>query len=115
MNGFKANQGSEMTVTDGETKMEVNLLPSGKRVDPGPLTLPMPAAVSDKPQILNLEALIGAELSTYMGRVIDRNRDYADVGKLVHAKHLARECGVGAKVQAEHLSIWDACHPPNQA
>src|SRR5881275_1395536 len=32
MNGFKANPGSKMTLTDRETKVEVDLLPGGKKV-----------------------------------------------------------------------------------
>ncbi|MCL4854680.1 MAG: hypothetical protein KJZ78_25240, partial [Bryobacteraceae bacterium] len=83
INGFKQNPGSNMNVTDRETKIEVDLLPGGKKVDPGPLTLPMPTHVSDKPQILTLEKLISAKLSTYMGRGIERSQDYADVVKLV--------------------------------
>ena len=55
MNGFQQNSGSNMTVTDRETKVEVDVLPGGKKIDPGPLTLPMPTHVSDKPQILSLE------------------------------------------------------------
>ena len=115
MNGFKANQGSEMTVTDRDTKVEVDLLPGGKKVDPGPLTLPMPTIVSEKPQILTLEKLIGAKLSTYMGRGIDRSQDYADVVKLVQANHLPREFGVDPKVQSEYYKIWDGLHPPSTA
>src|SRR3981189_2978119 len=46
MNGFKANPGSKMTVTDRETKVEVDLLPGGKKIDSGPLILPMPTHVS---------------------------------------------------------------------
>lgn len=42
INGFKQNPGSKMTVTDRETKVEIDLLPGGKKVDPGPLTLAMP-------------------------------------------------------------------------
>src|SRR6266480_4181531 len=38
LNGFQLNPGSKMTVTDRETKVEVDLLPGGKKVDPGPLT-----------------------------------------------------------------------------
>src|SRR5579864_5898846 len=68
MNGFKANPGSKMTVTDRETKVEIDLLPGGGKVDPGPLTLPMPTHVSDKPQLLSLEKLISSKLSTYIGR-----------------------------------------------
>lgn len=110
MNGFKANPGSKMTVTDRETKVEVDLLPGGKKVDPGPLTLPMPTHVSDKPQLLTLERLISSKLSTYMGRGIDRTQDYADVVKLVQANHLPRDYGVDSKVRDEYHKIWDALH-----
>src|ERR1700747_590950 len=51
MNGFKENDGSKMTVTDRETRVEVDLFPGGK-LDPGPLTFPVPTHVSDEPQIL---------------------------------------------------------------
>src|SRR5580658_4566298 len=51
LNGFKENSSSKMTVTDRETKVEIDLLPAGGKVDPGPLTLPVPTQVSDKPQI----------------------------------------------------------------
>jgi hypothetical protein len=36
MNGFKENPRSTMTVTDRETKVQVDLLPAGGKVDPGP-------------------------------------------------------------------------------
>src|SRR5713101_2862642 len=111
LNGFKENPGSKMTVTDRETKVEVDLLPGGKKVDPGPLTLPMPAHVSEKPQILTLDKLISAKLSTYIGRGIDRSQDYADVVKLVQANHLPRDYGVDPKVRDEYHKIWDGLHP----
>jgi len=107
MNGFKANPGSGMSVTDRETKVEVDLLPGGKKVDPGPLTLPMPAHVSDKPQILTLEQLISAKLSTYIGRGIERSQDHADVVKLVQANHLPRDYRVDREVRDEYQKIWD--------
>jgi len=107
MNGFKENPGSKMTVTDRETKVEVDLLPGGRTLDPGPLTLPMPTRVSDEPQILSLASLISSKLSTYMGRGIDRVRDYADVVELVRANHLAREFDVDPKVQDEYYKVWD--------
>jgi hypothetical protein len=99
LNGFKANPGSKMTVTDRETKVEVDLLPGGGKVDPGPLTLPMPVGVSGEPQVLTLEKLISAKLSTYIGRGIDRMQDYADVVKLTQANHLPREYGIDPKVR----------------
>lgn len=110
LNGFKQNPGSKMTVTDRETKVEVDLLPGGNKVDPGPLTLPMPAHVSDEPQILSLEELISAKLSTYIGRGIERIQDHADVVKLVQANHLPRDFGVASKVRDDYHQIWDALH-----
>jgi hypothetical protein len=103
MNGF-------MTVTDRETKVEVDLLPGGKKVDPGPLALPMPTEVSDEPQILTLERLIAAKLSTYLGRGIDRAQDYADVVKLIQANHLPRDYGVDLEVQDLYQNMWDELH-----
>lgn len=110
MNGFKENAGSKMTVTDRETKVEVDLLPGGEKVDPGPLTLPMPTHISDEPQILTLDRLISAKLSTYIGRGIDRAQDYADVVKLIQANHLPRDYAVDPRVGASYQSIWDELH-----
>jgi len=110
MNGFQANPGSAMTVTDRETKVEVDLLPGGKKVDSGPLMLPMPTHVSDQPEILSLEKLISAKLSTYIGRGIERSQDHADVVKLVQANRLPRDFGVDPKVRNEYHQIWDALY-----
>jgi hypothetical protein len=66
MNGFKENQGSRMTITDRETKVEIDLLPGGRKLDPGPLNLPMPSHVSDQPQVLTLESLISSKLTMPM-------------------------------------------------
>jgi hypothetical protein len=107
MNGFKDNPGSKMTVTDRETKVEIDLLPGGGKVDPGPLTLPVPTHVSDKPQILALEGLISSKLSTYMGRGIERAQDYADVVKLIQANHLPRDYKVDPKVRELYHKMWD--------
>src|SRR6266704_1023917 len=87
MNGFKANPGSRMTVTDRETKVEIDVLPGGGKVGPGPVSFPMPKKVSDKPQILTLTDLISVKLSSYMGSPIDRAQDYADAIKLIQANH----------------------------
>jgi hypothetical protein len=107
MNGFRTNPGSKMTVTDRETKIEIDLLPGGKKVDTGPLTLPMPTHVADTPQILTLEKLISSKLSTYMGRGIERAQDYADVVKLIQANQLPREFAVNSEVRDEFTNIWD--------
>ena len=110
MNGFKVIAGSRMTVTDRETKVEVDILPGGKNMDPGPLALAMPTTVSDEPQILTLEKLISAKLSTYIGRGIDRSQDFADVVKLIRANHLPRDYGVDPRVQDLYLKTWDELH-----
>jgi hypothetical protein len=110
MNGFKENSGSKMTVTDRETKVEVDLLPAGGKVDQGPLALPVPTHVSDEPQVLSLGDLISSKLSTYIGRGIARAQDYADVVKLIEANELPREFGVDSKVQDLYRNTWDELH-----
>ena len=110
LNGFRPNPGSKMTLTDRETKGEVDLLPGGQKLDPGPLTLPVPTQVSETPQVLTLEALISAKLSTYMGRGIERTQDYADVVKLTQTNRLPRDFGVDSKVRSLYLQIWDELH-----
>ncbi len=112
MNGFKENPGSKMTITDRETKVEVDLLPGGQKVDPGPLTLPMPTHVSDRPQILTLEKLISSKLSTYIGVGVgvDRAQDYADVVKLIKANDLPGDFGVEAQVRDLYCQTWDQLH-----
>jgi hypothetical protein len=110
LNGFKANPGSKMTVTDRETKVEVDLLPGGGRLDPGPLTFPVPTLVSSEPQILTLQNLISSKLSTYIGRGIDRAQDYADVVTLVKVNHLPRDYDVDPKVRDTYQKMWDELH-----
>lgn len=114
LNGFKANPGPKMTVTDRETQVEVGLLPGGRKLDSGPLTLPMPTQVSDKPQILTLGELISSKLSTYIGRGIQRTQDYSDVVKLIQANNLPREYGVDSKVQDLYHRTWDELHQPKK-
>ena len=111
LNGFRANPGSRMTVTDRETKVEVDLLPGGNKVDPGPLTLPMPTDVSDEPRILSLEQLISSKLSTYMGRGIQRAQDYADVVRLISANDLPRDYDVNPEVRELYCKLWDELNP----
>ncbi len=108
MNGFKENPGSKMTVMEGETKVEVDLLPGGGKLDdPGPLTFPMPTHVSSEPQILTLQSLISSKLSTYIGRGIDRVQDHADVVELIKVNHLARDYDVDVKVRELYQKLWD--------
>ena len=114
MNGFKSNVGSKMTVTDRETKVEVDLLPGGKKLDPGPLNFPMPDSVSEEPQILTLDKLISAKLSTYIGVGVHRAQDFADVVKLIEANRLSRDFGVDPKVRNEYQKTWDELHQPRK-
>lgn len=110
MNGFKANPGSKMTVTDRESKVEIDVLPGGGKVGPGPVTFPMPTQVSEKPQILTLAELISLKLSSYIGSPFDRARDYGDVAELIKANHPSRQLEVDTRVRDEYHRIWDGLH-----
>src|SRR5258708_25178113 len=88
MNGFKANPGSNMTVTDRETKVEIDILPGGGKVGSGPVAFPMPTKVSDKPQILTLPELVSLKLSSHIGRPIDRAQANVDAIRWVQVIRL---------------------------
>ena len=107
MNGFQENVGSSMTLTDRETKVEVDLLPGGGKVDSGPLSLPMPMEVSARPRFLTLEKLLSAKLSTYIARGIQRAQDYADVAQLMSVNQLPRDFAVDAPVRDLYQKLWD--------
>ena len=111
ISGFKENPGSNMTVTDRETKVEIDVLPGGGKVGPGPVAFPMPTKVSEKPQILKLEGLISLKLSSYIGSPIDRAQDYADAIKLIQVNHPTREfAGIAPDVEELYQQLWDQIH-----
>jgi hypothetical protein len=110
MNGFKGNPGSKMTMTDRETKVEIDILPGGGKVGPGPVNFPMPNKVSDKPQILILHDLISLKLSGYIGSPIDRAQDYADAIKLIQVNRPSRDLGIDARVRELYHTLWDHIH-----
>lgn len=96
-----------MTVTDRDSKVEIDVLPGGGKVGPGPVSFPMPTKVSDKPQILALNDLISLKLSSYIGNGAARLWDAADVSKLIQTNHLPRGYHVDAKVRDEYHKLWD--------
>jgi len=107
ISGFKENPGSSMTVTDRRTKAEVDLLPGGNKVGPGPLNLPIPTVVSEEPQFLTLEELLEIKLSSYMGTPTGRARDLGDVVELIKINSLPRDFAVDTRVKAAYEKVWD--------
>jgi hypothetical protein len=104
--GFRPNPGSSMT--DKETKVEIDLLPGNGSVGPGPLKLPMPTEVSKEPKILSLEQLIAIKLSSYLGNKISRAKDLGDVVELIKARKPSRDLKLPTEVKEEYLRVWDA-------
>ena len=107
MNGFRENPGSSMTVTDRISKVEVDLLPGGKSVGPGPLMLPIPTEVSIQPRIADLHTLIEIKLSSYLGSPESRVQDRADVVALIKANNIARAFEIDPTVWQKFIEIWD--------
>ena len=112
MNGFRANPGSKMTVTDRETKVEIDVLPGGGKVGLGPVSFPMPKKVSEKPQILCIERPDCSQVVKLHGKTIDRAQDYADAIKLIQVNHPPRELDVDARVRDLYHTLWDQIHQP---
>jgi len=106
MHGFRENPGSSMTVTDRATKVEVDLLPGGGTVGPGPMALPMPSVVSLEPQIADLRTLIEIKLSSYLGSPRSRVKDLADVTELIKANSLKLEQELAEPVVNTYRSVW---------
>lgn len=107
MNGFRENPGSNMTVTDRETRVEIDVLPGGKRIAKELLVLPMPTIVSNTPVYLTLPELINVKLSSYLGSKFDRARDRADVIELVKINKTPRSYPLKSEVIHEYQVIWD--------
>lgn len=105
--GFKPNPGSSITMTDRETKIEVDILPGGGSVGPGPLKLPLPSEVVLEPKMLSFEQLIAVKLSSYMGNNVIRNKDLSDVIELIKANLPPRNLDLPKEVEEEYTSLWD--------
>jgi hypothetical protein len=105
--GFRENPGSSMTVTDRISKVEIDLLPGGGTVGPGPLTLPLPSTVSAEPTIADLRTLIEIKLSSYLGSPESRIQDRADVIQLIKANALPRDFPLNPVVRLQFEERWD--------
>jgi hypothetical protein len=106
--GFRENPGSTMTLTDRITKIEIDLLPGGGSVGPGPLVLPNPTTISEDPTIADLRTLIEIKLSSFLGSPASRLRDLADVNELIKLNQIPREFPLDLAVQPTFQQTWDA-------
>ena len=106
INGFRENPGSSMTLTDRISKVEVDLLPGGGSVGPGPLKLPMPVAVSTQPTIADLRTLVEIKLSSYLGSPISRNQDLSDVIALIRANQMPEDFELRDAVSPKYREVW---------
>lgn len=104
--GFRPNPGSSMTLTDRTTKIEVDLLPGGGSVGPGPLKLPLPVEVTTKPNVLELNQLIATKLSSYLGNKTSRVKDLADVVELIKANSLSKDLNLPSEVRNIYKQTW---------
>lgn len=107
ISGFKQNQGSNMSLTDRRTKVEVALLPGGGSVGRDVFMLPIPVGVSDIPIIADLKTLLEIKLSSYIGSPVNRVKDFADVVELVKANDLPREYALHPVVTETYQTMWD--------
>lgn len=111
--GFKPNPGSSMTMTDNKTKVEIDLLPGGGSVGPGPLKLPLPSKVVSVPAFLDLETMIAVKLSSYLGSPLVRNRDLSDIIELIKILKPSRELNIPSEVKETYQKTWDGLKEAN--
>ncbi len=105
--GFRPNPGSSMTLTDRDTKIEVDLLPAGGSVGPGPVSLPQVHELTETPNLADLPTLVSIKLSSYLGNPKTRLKDAADVQELLKAVRPARDLPVDPAVLDAYQGMWD--------
>ena len=106
INGFRENPGSTMSLTDRVSKIEIDLLPGGGSVGPGPLMLPLPTEISPEPTIVSLATLIEIKLSSYLGSPLSRNQDLSDVIALIRSNRLPLEFLIAPQVADKYQEVW---------
>lgn len=108
MNGFKENQGSSMSLTDRVNKNGVDLLPGGKKVGPGEISLPMPHVLSRMPRCVTVAELIAQKLSSWSRNKVSRAKDLGDVVELIKALKLSRtHLFQYPKLIVAYRKVWD--------
>jgi hypothetical protein len=106
LNGFREKPGSTMTVTDRISRIEVDLLPGGGAVGPGPLRLPRPVKVTPTPAIADLRTLVEIKLSSHLGSPLSRLQDLADVIALIKANRMPEDFELDSAVAPKYLETW---------
>src|SRR5271157_3673774 len=106
ISGFKLAPGTGTILYDRTTKVEINLLPGGGRVGPGPLPLPVPTEVVKDP-IIDLQRLIETKLSSYIGNPVTRAKDFSAVVELTKANKLPRDYSLDPQVKPTFQKMWD--------
>ncbi len=105
LQGYRANPGSSMTVTDRTSRIEIDLLPGGGAVGPGPLPLPMPVKVDPQPTLIDLKTLLEIKLSSYLGSPLSRTQDLADVIALIKSNQLPADFPLDPAVTPKYLEV----------
>lgn len=100
IHGFMEAPGTTTILYDRETKVEINLLPSGVRLTPKSDPLPDP----DK-EILSLPQLLNNKISSYKSSPARRAKDLGDVSELIQRNDLPRDYPVSDL--AFYQKIWD--------
>ena len=101
-NGFRQNPKARDSVIETATGIVVDLLPGGgKVIGHEPLNLPMPAQVSNKPQVLPLIDFVNAKLSS------GRHKDETDVIELIKIRSLPRDLPLDEAVRSNFERVWD--------
>jgi hypothetical protein len=101
-NGFLQSDKAPMVLVDAESKVEIDLLPGGKKpTGQEVLALPMPQEISFEPRLLSLKDLITHKLSA------GRSQDCADVVGLIKANGLPEKYPIDQAVADEYHSEWN--------
>lgn len=107
--GFSEVKGNKMKVVDRDNKVEVDLLPGNKSVDPNAkVMLPMPTEITNKPNLIKFTDLISIKLDSYMTAGIRRIKDYTDVVELIIRQRLPLDLykDLNENVKKFYIKTW---------
>ena len=106
---FARVRGCEDRVEDQRNGVHVDLLPAGKVLKRGcKVPFPQPTEVTEKLQIVKLEALLSLKLDSSAHSPLRRLRDKTDVVELILRRKLSRNLQVAPAVRTLYVKTWDA-------
>lgn len=102
---FEPIQENQMTVLHRETKLEVDIVETGKLLDRN-CVVPMPHPSSEDAGLVTLQQLIELKLDAYQAAPTIRAHDLGDVVALIRENQLPQDYLSGSPMNSLYVKTW---------